>query len=251
MTSGPAATSDAPDRVDVVVFHSPADISRVRGLVADLIRTGLRVSALDFVAGKSEVVAVADLASIPPDWRAASAIVVLSRTSSGADANWLTSRTVPSLAKQGNGRLVGVRLDDTPVPEAIARGYPVVDLLQTEGPDYERSLQQLLALLRSVRAASNLPPPPNPVLRKKELRTLLAFFHRENPERRIASITGPAGSGKSALAVLVADRLRERYPDGQLFATFGERRDLRPVLRQFLLTLGVAPNDVPRDLAFV
>ncbi|MED7955344.1 AfsR/SARP family transcriptional regulator [Streptomyces sp. BE303] len=61
---------------------------------------------------------------------------------------------------------------------------------------------------------------------------------------RLAVVTGPLGSGKTALAVHVAHRLGDRFPDGRLFVRLrGEDGRLRPlddVLRQLLAA--VAPG---------
>lgn len=63
---------------------------------------------------------------------------------------------------------------------------------------------------------------------------------------------GPAGAGKSALALTWARRRRDQFPDGQLYADFGARnglRDLTPpeVLIDFLAALGHSPGDLPAD----
>ncbi|HWM00896.1 MAG TPA: AfsR/SARP family transcriptional regulator [Actinophytocola sp.] len=70
-------------------------------------------------------------------------------------------------------------------------------------------------------------------------------------EPAVGVLAGPAGVGKTALAVLWAHRVAERFPDGQLFASL---RGFDPkhapssaadVLTQFLLALGVGVEDVP------
>jgi tetratricopeptide (TPR) repeat protein len=69
-----------------------------------------------------------------------------------------------------------------------------------------------------------------------------------------AAIAGTAGVGKTALALHVAHRLRDRYPDGQLYANLrgAERREREPaapgdVLAGFLRALGVEAAAIPGD----
>ena len=65
-------------------------------------------------------------------------------------------------------------------------------------------------------------------------------------------LSGPPGVGKTALAVHVARRLRDRFPDGQLYADlrgYAVEEPLSPVvvLAQFLRALGVPDSQVPLD----
>jgi DNA-binding SARP family transcriptional activator len=70
----------------------------------------------------------------------------------------------------------------------------------------------------------------------------------------IGVLAGPAGVGKTALAVLWAHRVAATFPDGQLFASMRgfdpQHAPVRAadVLTQFLLALGVAIDDVPLEL---
>jgi len=57
-------------------------------------------------------------------------------------------------------------------------------------------------------------------------------------------ITGPAGSGKTALAVHWASQVSHRFPDGQLFADL-HGRAADDVLADFLVALGVPRHAVP------
>ncbi|GGK73856.1 SARP family transcriptional regulator [Mangrovihabitans endophyticus] len=66
----------------------------------------------------------------------------------------------------------------------------------------------------------------------------------------VAAITGGAGTGKTALAVHWAHRVRCRFPDGQLYVNlrgYSPGPSLRPieVLTRFLHALGVPPDHVP------
>ncbi|WP_424186733.1 AfsR/SARP family transcriptional regulator [Actinokineospora sp. G85] len=66
---------------------------------------------------------------------------------------------------------------------------------------------------------------------------------------RIVRIAGRGGIGKTTLAVHVAHRLRDQYPDGQLFACL--RGDAAPhglaadILRRFLKATGLRDADLP------
>lgn len=66
----------------------------------------------------------------------------------------------------------------------------------------------------------------------------------------VAVVTGRPGVGKTALAVHVAHRLRDRFPDGQLYVRLGGDVPLDPadVLGRFLRTLGLDGSAVPPGL---
>ncbi|AIG75342.1 Hypothetical protein AJAP_12300 [Amycolatopsis japonica] len=69
----------------------------------------------------------------------------------------------------------------------------------------------------------------------------------------VAVLEGMAGVGKTSLAVQWAHRVKQDFPDGQLFANLrgygpGAPVDPAEVLRSFLRALGVPVADVPADL---
>ncbi|MFF0478762.1 BTAD domain-containing putative transcriptional regulator [Streptomyces sp. NPDC004284] len=68
----------------------------------------------------------------------------------------------------------------------------------------------------------------------------------------LTSISGMGGIGKSTLALRAAHRVKDAYPDGQLYADLrgaGEDRvDPGTVLASFLSALGIARADIPRSL---
>lgn len=66
-------------------------------------------------------------------------------------------------------------------------------------------------------------------------------------------IAGTAGAGKTSLALRWAHQVRERFPDGQLYANLrgydpGEPVAARDALHHFLTSLGVPADAVPQDL---
>jgi tetratricopeptide (TPR) repeat protein len=85
---------------------------------------------------------------------------------------------------------------------------------------------------------------PDLVDRSEALATLTALFD-EDPEAEapvVVSLYGPGGVGKSTLAIRLVRRLRERFPDGVLYALLTERSpegvQTSTTLGDFLFLLG-------------
>ncbi|WP_051764684.1 AfsR/SARP family transcriptional regulator [Saccharothrix syringae] len=97
-----------------------------------------------------------------------------------------------------------------------------------------------------------LPPPVDFAGRADLVAELAAELAGTGDHPSCAVVAGPPGIGKTALAVHVAHLLRDRFPDGQLFADLrayapSSAVTVSVVLPRFLRALGVAPEDVPGD----
>jgi DNA-binding SARP family transcriptional activator/Flp pilus assembly protein TadD len=131
-----------------------------------------------------------------------------------------------------------------------------------------RNDPSLEAPSREVRARRAPAPPVAPAQlppdlssfsgRVEQLARLDALLPDEGRQRPatvvISAIAGMAGVGKTTLAVHWAHRVRDRYPDGQLYLNLrgfdpvGTPLSPRAALRRLLTGLGVAPSRIPADL---
>ncbi|MFC4857789.1 AfsR/SARP family transcriptional regulator [Actinophytocola glycyrrhizae] len=84
-----------------------------------------------------------------------------------------------------------------------------------------------------------------------EIEAVLREDRDRDEPAAVVTISGPGGTGKTALAVQAAHRLRSAYPDGQLFVALAGARaqpvDPATVLGRFLRALGVPATAVPDD----
>ncbi|MGW7085123.1 BTAD domain-containing putative transcriptional regulator [Streptomyces sp. NPDC054871] len=95
-----------------------------------------------------------------------------------------------------------------------------------------------------------LPRAPRAFAAREEQLSALEAVLTEETEAPIVLLTGPAGVGKTALALHWAHHHAAPHPDGHLFADLrgfsgGAPAHPERVLREFLLALGVRPQDVP------
>jgi tetratricopeptide (TPR) repeat protein len=103
---------------------------------------------------------------------------------------------------------------------------------------------------------SQLPPPGSLANRKNDLTALDRSLSRCESANTpcVVIVNGPAGIGKTTLAVNWAHSVRERYPDGQLYADLqghapSAHQQPDEVLDHFLRSLGVVPEEIPEGLA--
>jgi predicted ATPase/class 3 adenylate cyclase len=102
--------------------------------------------------------------------------------------------------------------------------------------------------LRSIGTLANLPTAPTPLVgRESEVGELRAKI--TDPQVRLLTLTGPGGTGKTRLAVGIAQTLEHAFPGGIFFA------DLSAATRDATMWLGVADalnafggaDELPRD----
>ncbi|MCF6470032.1 hypothetical protein FAF44_16755 [Nonomuraea sp. MG754425] len=105
------------------------------------------------------------------------------------------------------------------------------------------------------RPPRQLPPEGTALVgRQPQVGTLLAALSaRHHHAPPVVIITGPPGSGKSALCAQVGHRSNGPFPDGQLYArlmdTHGCPADPRDVLAEFLRALDVPEDRIPATLS--
>ncbi|MEU5382836.1 AfsR/SARP family transcriptional regulator [Kitasatospora cineracea] len=157
---------------------------------------------------------------------------------------------------------------DTAGPAAVPVGVPGIPVQRGRlrptapgpGPVAPAPTPVLSSAKAPERAAAELPavdllprPPRGFYGRGAEL-AALGDALSTGPDGAIALVTGPAGVGKTALALDWAHRHGHRFPDGVLFADLGgfsdrPDRELGDVLAEFLAALGTAHEDLPPTLA--
>jgi predicted ATPase/DNA-binding SARP family transcriptional activator len=126
-----------------------------------------------------------------------------------------------------------------------ARGALVDELGIDLGPEL-RDLQsailrqdpELAAPRPAARPPTNLPAPPTSLVgREQELEEAEALLMR--PDVRLLTLTGPGGSGKTRLALELAERELPHFPDGIYFVELAPVVETELALSSIVQTLGV------------
>lgn len=163
--------------------------------------------------------------------------------------------------------------------EALAAYQQVRDLLVTElgvepGHALSRLQGQILAAdpdlagspadgggsrpveVAAVTVPAQLPPEPPSLVGRRALADRAGSSLPASDERTGLSVlvfTGAPGIGKTALALHIGHRVRDNYPDGQLYLDlggYGKDEPMTPerALQHLLIGLGVAAGQIPLDL---
>ncbi|MEV7624547.1 tetratricopeptide repeat protein [Actinoplanes sp. NPDC089786] len=240
LTTLPASTAELREALDL---WRGEPLAGIRGRWADNVRVTWRQQRLD--AAVAWASAAGNDASVVPGIRALLDEYPLAEPLAAALMRVLaaTGRTAEALA--GFAELK-VRLRDE------------------LGADPGAELQKIhVATLQAGGAATETRAPirqlPTPVAgftgRETALATLDSMIDEPARTAVISAISGTAGIGKTALAVYWAQRVAERFPDGQLYVNLngfdpgGQALDPTVALRQFLGALGTKAEQIPDDRA--
>jgi predicted ATPase/class 3 adenylate cyclase len=102
-------------------------------------------------------------------------------------------------------------------------------------------LRSQFAALKTLGAASSLPRPATPLVgREGELAELAAVLM--STQVRLVTLTGPGGTGKTRLAIGVAQRLRDAFPDGVYFVSLAAVTTAEPMWTSIAEVLDVPPE---------
>jgi predicted ATPase/class 3 adenylate cyclase len=135
--------------------------------------------------------------------------------------------------------------------DALDGSFPLRDLGEHRLKDFAEPVrlyqlgEERFAPLRTL-FLSNVPTPATAFVGRERERAELVELLRDGV--RLLTLTGPGGTGKTRLAVSVADELRDGFRDGVWWVPLAPLRDARLVLAEVARTLGIT-GEPGRDLA--
>src|SRR5687768_15994902 len=94
------------------------------------------------------------------------------------------------------------------------------------------------AAARPVRAVAQMPVPLTPLIGRHQERAALATLLRDGVNR-LVTLSGPGGVGKTTLALSVAEKVGDAFPDGLIFVDLAPLRDPDLMLPHLATALGV------------
>ncbi|GAB3838798.1 helix-turn-helix domain-containing protein [Dactylosporangium cerinum] len=165
--------------------------------------------------------------------------------------------SVRSIVKLEGGRIA------VPRPPTVRLLAEVFGLTGTDAEDFRRTAAGVdtgstaaLPAPAAGRVPAQLPPDVSTFTGRAAQLAALDAMAAEAADQPtavfVAVVTGPAGAGKTALAVRWAHHVRDRFPGGQLYVNLRGHDPAQPMttteaLGRFLAALGVAVQDVPVD----
>ncbi|MCR6489628.1 hypothetical protein M8542_43120 [Amycolatopsis sp. OK19-0408] len=128
-----------------------------------------------------------------------------------------------------------------------ARRVLAAELGVRPGPELMKALRSVHGAAAPERPRRELPRAVEPLLgRDRELAALDRALTGSAP---VAVVSGPAGAGKTALAVSAAHRVSERFTDGQFFVDLhGGEVTVAAALDRLLRGIGFPPALIPSDV---
>jgi DNA-binding SARP family transcriptional activator/tetratricopeptide (TPR) repeat protein len=270
-----------PEAVDALRFRrlvAAAEVARREGnpgRTADLLAEALGLwhgevlSDLPFLAGHPEVLALAEERwtalgrSVDAGLARGRAAEVLGAARDAATARPLDEAAQARLVRTYHA--LGRRAEAFAVHRETSRRL-VEDLGADPGPELVTAYRDLLAdtpppvsspvvpEAPAVALPAQLPAPPAHFVGRADLLARLEALLAGDRRPAGVALTGPAGAGKTALALVGAHRVSGEYPDGQLFLDLhGDRGEeatgAGQALAHLLGSLGVPPDRVPAGTA--
>ncbi|HET7095102.1 MAG TPA: helix-turn-helix domain-containing protein, partial [Thermomicrobiales bacterium] len=138
----------------------------------------------------------------------------------------------------------GARL--VPRAETIRMLADALDLSATEiaalaaaaRPSQARPTPATAAPPTPLHGAGQLPAPPTPLIgRERDVERVVALLR--DGERRLLTLTGPGGVGKTRLALAAADVARDAFPDGVVSVDLASLGDPALIASAIAQTLGL------------